>query len=285
MNIALLGKLIWKYIMNPETPWVKFLKHKYLKSNSILIPLTFKCPSYIWKSINKAVEFLKSGFEPKLGTGGSSVFYDNWLGDGPLCTKVPFVHISDTQLNLVDLWANNKWNLPILHTNITKDIEQKILRVKIPLTPVGQDIFRWSKTTSGDYTTSSTYNWLQGDLDTYPHPIWKQIWHLQITEKLRWFCWFILNNALPTNNKRKASHMTSSELWPRYSAITEDVFHALRNYPNSKELWNKLDLHGNNIWKIDNILTWFTNILRHKDSVKIITTMWWAWRWRNNYIF
>nr|KYP70778.1 Putative ribonuclease H protein At1g65750 family [Cajanus cajan] len=36
---------------------------------------------------------------------------------------------------------------------------------------------------------------------------------------------------------------------------------------------------------IDNILTWVTNILKHKNTVKIITTMWWAWKWRNNHIF
>nr|KYP62772.1 Putative ribonuclease H protein At1g65750 family [Cajanus cajan] len=278
-------KQIWKYIMNPETPWVKFLKHKYLKSNSILTPLTIKCPSYVWKSIKKAVEVLKYGFEPKLGLGRSSVFYEDWLGDGPLCTKVPFVHISDTQLSLADIWVNNKWNLLTLHTNITKDIEQKILKVKVPPTPVGQDTFRWSKTISGEYTTSSAYNWLQGDLEFYPHPIWKQIWQLQITKKLRVFCWSILNNALPTNSKRKASHMSILESCPRCSATTEDAIHALRDCPKSKELWNKLDLLEKNLWMTDNILTWVTNILKHKNTVKIITTMWWAWRWRNNHIF
>lgn len=94
VNVALLGKLVWSLLHDQDKLWVQVLTHKY-------IPLSlWQCqnrgaPSIIWRSILKAIDTLRNGFQMRLNLGNTSFWYSDWTGLGPLCNWVDFVHISD----------------------------------------------------------------------------------------------------------------------------------------------------------------------------------------------
>lgn len=51
LNQAMLAKLGWKMMSDPETLWVRVFKKKYLKNSSFLDVAIKPNASYVWKSI------------------------------------------------------------------------------------------------------------------------------------------------------------------------------------------------------------------------------------------
>jgi len=71
-NIALLGKLIWNLLYDPQKLWVRVLSHKYIKGGDIWNIKAKGNISLIWRSILKALESLRQGFQFRIGDGSSS---------------------------------------------------------------------------------------------------------------------------------------------------------------------------------------------------------------------
>ncbi|KAJ1387847.1 Endonuclease/exonuclease/phosphatase superfamily [Sesbania bispinosa] len=112
-NTALLGKLMWKILIDKECFWVKVLSHKYLNSKSILFAKASPSASIVWRSIIKAKDSLHQGVKMNFGRGDTAVWDEDWTGLGPLCNQVPFVHISDTLKCVKDLWPNGCWDFSV----------------------------------------------------------------------------------------------------------------------------------------------------------------------------
>lgn len=110
----------------------------------------------------KVKDQLAQGFGPHLGIGDSSIWYQNWLGTGKLCHKVPFDHISDIQLRVANICVNRSWNLDVLYTSLPPDISNAILHVKVPSENAGPDRIQWKATPDGNYTTVSSYQFMSG---------------------------------------------------------------------------------------------------------------------------
>ena len=64
----------------------------------------------------RVAHLLEEGFCFKIGKGAVSFWYDSWLPGDPLCRRVPHVHISDSTLNVRDVWRDGVWNLNELVT-------------------------------------------------------------------------------------------------------------------------------------------------------------------------
>lgn len=84
-NVALLGKLVEELVHDSGKFWVTTLAHKYLQHESVLEGKYKPGDSYIWRSIVRAKNSVTQGFKPLMGSGESSLWYDNWLGTGKLC--------------------------------------------------------------------------------------------------------------------------------------------------------------------------------------------------------
>jgi hypothetical protein len=82
------------------------LRHKYLYDTHIMHTPFKPGDSCIWRAIVKVVEILGPGFICRVGRGQVSIWYDKWLDNVYLCNVVPYVHISDTNLRLCDLFEN-----------------------------------------------------------------------------------------------------------------------------------------------------------------------------------
>lgn len=216
------------------------ISQKYLNNDLILTGSYNYGDSYIWKGIIKAKDRLATSFGAQLGDGSSSFWYSNWLGTCKLCSCVPFVHISDTLLTVSDIWRNGTWNLERLYTIFPSEIAQEIIHVAVPMNPTGVDRVRWTGENDGKYSTTSGYEFLNGDEEQGNHGCWKRIWSSKIPEKIRFFLWLVRKGALPTNEKRFRNHLSTTTACSRCGAVLEDVDHVFRRCPDSRDLWRSL---------------------------------------------
>ncbi|KAJ1384246.1 putative ribonuclease H protein, partial [Sesbania bispinosa] len=88
--------------------------------------------------------------------GGTSIWYMDSTGLGPLCHLLSFVHISDTQLSVKDLWIGGHWDFFVLYTLILEDIPTHIRSIPIPSISVDElDTWTWKESYDCNYTTKS----------------------------------------------------------------------------------------------------------------------------------
>jgi len=106
--------------------WVNLLSSKYRHGISILEATDYQGSSCVWKAITKTVEVLKFGFKTRIGRGEVSLWYDKWLADDYLCNLVPYVHISETNLRLREIYHHGRWNFSHLTTQIPLSIQLQI---------------------------------------------------------------------------------------------------------------------------------------------------------------
>ena len=160
MNIALLGKLSWTLLTDHSKPWVSVLREKYLKGRSLFPANTPASSSLIWRNICKALHVIKPGFDFLLGNGHCSLWFTDWLGIGPLCNLLPFIHISDTDLRIIDIWQNDGWRLDRIATCLPEDIKNLIMQKNGPTFLDNADTWIWKPKVDGVFSVSSAYSWL-----------------------------------------------------------------------------------------------------------------------------
>ncbi|KAJ1435501.1 Reverse transcriptase-like [Sesbania bispinosa] len=90
--------------------------------------------SLVWKGIVKAKNALRDGFQVDLGSSDFSVWYKDWSGLGKLCLLLPFVHVSDTHMQIHHLWKEGMWDFSILATPIPEAILDGIRSICVPST-------------------------------------------------------------------------------------------------------------------------------------------------------
>lgn len=57
-----------------------------------------------------------AGFQPRIGNGNSSFWFDDWLGGRILCNEVLFVDTADITLQLKDVWKEVLPNFSMIRT-------------------------------------------------------------------------------------------------------------------------------------------------------------------------
>ncbi|KAJ1375902.1 hypothetical protein SESBI_50507 [Sesbania bispinosa] len=119
----------------------------------------------------KAKQVLKQGFRMDFNCGNTSIWYSGWTSLGPLCNLLPFVHISDTQRCVKDLWNAGGWDFSLLYTLILEAIQTHICSIPIPPSaPVETDSWSWWPNSDHKYKAKSGYLWLQEHLRLFDHP-------------------------------------------------------------------------------------------------------------------
>ena len=126
VNISLLGKLVWQLFHCQDKPWVSLLRAKYMRNEGVLDGPVPCNASHVWKSISKAFGALKDAFSWCVGSLDQSFWFDNWSIEGPIAQDVPFVHISDSDLTIRDVWKDGQWNLHDIFSIIPEDVKQRL---------------------------------------------------------------------------------------------------------------------------------------------------------------
>ena len=125
-NMALLGKVVWNILNQPTRLSSKVLIQKYLGCESIFLTSPNRKCSYVWQGILKTIDRLRDGFKFRIGTGDISIWYNHWIGNSKLCHELDYVHISDSDLRVHDLWDDGKWNLQRLATILPQHLTRSL---------------------------------------------------------------------------------------------------------------------------------------------------------------
>ncbi|KAL4395102.1 hypothetical protein AHAS_Ahas02G0218400 [Arachis hypogaea] len=70
---------------------------------------------------------LQDGFDWHTGRISQSFWYHAWRASRMLTHLVPFVHVSDSILNLEDVWHHEQWWWDIICTMIPKEIKLDLI--------------------------------------------------------------------------------------------------------------------------------------------------------------
>ena len=108
--------------------------------------------SYVWRRMLQIREVAEQNLWWLVRSGQCNFWFDNWLGSGPLCQRLPSV--SDHLVG--DFVLNGRWNQQLLRRWVPDDIVSEII-TKSPPVGVADDCAVWALTESGDFSIASSY--------------------------------------------------------------------------------------------------------------------------------
>lgn len=126
--MSMIGKLDWEVIQESDKLWIRIMKHKYLSNNDNLLHHVCQgSTSYVWRSITKATNLLKHGFNWRVGDGSAvSLWYDKWFEGGPLCDIVTSVPEDSLSMKVADIIISGAWNLDVLEGMLDTSLPRAI---------------------------------------------------------------------------------------------------------------------------------------------------------------
>ena len=162
------------------------LRAKYLRNEGVLDGPVPCNASHVWKSISKAFGALKDAFSWCVGSLDQSFWFDNWSIEGPIAQDVSFVHISDSDLTIRDIWKDGQWNLHDIFSIIPEDVKQRLNAYNPDLNAGESSGWSWGVASSRLYSARSGYSWLaKRKFDWNEHDNWLWVWRLHIPEKYK----------------------------------------------------------------------------------------------------
>ncbi|EOY32759.1 Ribonuclease H protein, putative [Theobroma cacao] len=270
LNLALLGKLGWRLLMDTNHLWVDMLQKKYLRDDNLMTVTAKSSDSHVWRSILKARYILEKGLGKVVTNGIATRFWvDSWLDCGPL---IDYANrdISNIEANLPVVSfcdESGQWDLEYLNQVLPLHIVLRIVAVLIDPKSDKDDATVWIFTSNGEFTVNSAYKSQQVSTGANSS-FWKTIWKLPCSRKVCLFIWRVLHNSLPTGNWLSRRNMSGLGLCPRYELHEETILHAM-------------DL---NQWVTSNIL----NTAEFEGipwNIIFIYGIWLLWYWRNLQVF
>jgi hypothetical protein len=185
-NLALITKLGWKFL-HSNSLWVQHLRAKYIKYGSFFsAPPHSSTASWIW---TRSDSIWSTAWVPSLPSYRPS----------PRCPQSRYLPpLSIADLIIPGTW---RWNRHLLF--VLFDPASAIAVSRVPISPVPSTSYLWTPSCSGRFSISSAYLSILHNDFTGSSPalisIWKDIWKLQLTDRLRIFIWKIAWDILPTS--------------------------------------------------------------------------------------
>lgn len=212
-NQALLAKISWRILKNPNSLLAKVLRGRYFQDGSFLQASLGSNPSLTWRSILWGRELFKKGIRWKIGNGHHvRIDQDPWISRKGSCVPVWVKdslkgHYLSSIINL-----EGDWNSEIIHESFSPvDVEDIMNSI------VGgsehQDEIIWNFEDNGIFSVKSAYHLAS---DSHLHlkassssvgelnRMWKRFWKLKATPKVKICAWKIIHDSIPTRtNIRK----------------------------------------------------------------------------------
>ncbi|KAL8150228.1 hypothetical protein V2J09_020036 [Rumex salicifolius] len=182
---------------------------------------------------------------------------------------------------------NGDWEWALFDNYLPAGILMKLSATGVQLVQGLPDSLSWAFSPSGDYTVSSAYKELTAEAGTVPSLLFKLIWRLPVTERIRHFLWLGAKGRLLTNLERQRRHLSDETVCVICNSGDENLIHVFRECNRAKRVWMGF------FRRCDNTPTGFFEGLsgeyrmtsRTRQDVLFATTLWWLWKWRNAYIF
>ncbi|EOY04491.1 Non-LTR retroelement reverse transcriptase-like protein [Theobroma cacao] len=195
--------------------------------------------SYTWRSILKSRGVLAKGLGKVVNNGLHTNFWlDSWLPCGPLINfTVRDLSPTETELPVAcfcDEYGN--WDLDSLIDILPMQILQKLESYPIDPSSTEKDKCFWTLTSSGEFSVKSAYE-SESTTNLAEHNKLRLVWCLSSCKKVKMFIWCVLHESLPTAAWLMLRKLGSSSTCSRCNNETENLIHALHDYPASRDTW------------------------------------------------
>ncbi|CAL1411430.1 unnamed protein product [Linum trigynum] len=303
-NQALLAKIGWQILSEPDSLLAKVYKGKYFPNGTFLSATARSRPSWGWQGVLYGRQLLERGLRWQIGNGRTaSLLHSNWI---------PQVHPWPVRYNprvlpaggdptvseVISLdggcWAEDKlgqWFEPVT-CNAIKDIP-------LPRQNL-EDKLIWHATADGVFSVKSAYHlavsvergigrWRQ--LASWmDKPSWIRFWEANIPPKLKVFCWQIFNRVLPTTEALRERGVEVLPRCPVCWAESETMEHLFLDCPVAHALWDLSGLEhlGQGLPRhtFPLFLKRLMNIVNQAPLLmKVVAILWRIWRSRNWVVF
>ncbi|CAL1356041.1 unnamed protein product [Linum trigynum] len=209
-NKALLARQVWNLYTRPDSLVARLLKAKYHKNDSILDARVGGRPSYVWRSLMSAQEFLVEGMCWRIGNGATvRIWGDRWVPSAPgfIVQSSPTGLPVDAVVRDLFEEGLERWDDTMLESCFSADMVHAIRQ--IPLRDLGEpDCMIWADSKDGRYTARDGYRtWLGkhqqevGDRSMGEPAIWNRLWAMHVPPKVKIFMWKFMRGALATGEQ------------------------------------------------------------------------------------
>ncbi|CAL1372026.1 unnamed protein product [Linum trigynum] len=303
-NQALLAKIGWRILNEPESLIAQVYKGKYFPRSGFLEATTRSRPSWGWQSILFGRQLLSQGLRWQIGNGQSApLLRSSWIpGLHPQVPPFnPCVLPPNEELRVASVINGEEgtWCDAGLALWFDPTTCRLIKEIPLPRSNV-EDRLLWHGTQDGVFTVKSAYH-LAVQLDRtcgkwrstanwMDRPSWIRVWEAPIPPKLRVFLWQILNRLLPTTEALIERNIPVHPRCPVCWAESETLEHlflecpvvrALRDYAGLEYLGQGLSRHTFPLF-----LKRLLNIIQQEHLFMAVTAVLWRiWRSRNWVVF
>ncbi|XP_024015914.1 uncharacterized protein LOC112089169 [Eutrema salsugineum] len=234
-NDALLAKVSWRILKNPEALLSRVLLGKYCNHSSFLEVAQPSVSSHGWAGILIGRDLLLKNLGKVIGDGKlTNLWSDPWISiEEPIKLYGP-VEKEKQNLKVADLFKDHtkEWD-PTKVAELLPDFLNEILCRRPSLTGA-EDQYTWLSTTSGAYTTKSGYNMAmmsRQDIDNSdlaePRINWyPDLWNTNCSPHLKIFLWKCIQGAIAVGENLQARGLPTHSTCKRCDQLetTDHVF-------------------------------------------------------------
>lgn len=300
-NVALLAKISWRLLHNPDCLLSRVLMGKYSPDANILLATEASAMSQGWRSILMDRDLLVQNLGWLVGNGQSiSVWNDPWLNsrcqERP--TGPPVESFKDLTVSELMVPESCEWDIRKIQL-CAPDFEDKIVCIK-PSQTGAPDKLIWLGTKSGDYSTRSGYYFAvdrEETRETFPTEntfTWKKsVWGLDCAPKIKMFSWNLLKGAIPVGERLLERHVPIDACCKRCGE-SKSIAHLFFQCQFARDVWSlppfatELEISGT----IDLAAVWPSLCSKTCLPLSGITSkalapwiLWSIWKNRNKFFF
>lgn len=244
MNMAFMGKLVWRMIKEKDRMWDKIIANKYRWNNGEVGNIKPKRgATNLCQGITKALPTIQQGFKYKVRNGWRTNFWkDIWLGNKPLeelCTGNNEERVGDTRV--VDFWDKElgwKWNE--LHNIGSEEIRRKLELTILEDDEQAEDELYWSEEAACTYVVTLAYNLILNDPNEVHEGPWGELWTQRVPNKMKTFLWLVIHGRILSNNERFRRGLTVDDRCPCCRAEVETIKHTIRGCKHVEVVWRRI---------------------------------------------
>ena len=247
-NDALLAKQAWRLLQNKDSLFYRVFKMKFFPNCSIQEAQDSSSGSHAWHSILKGRDVLLKGARWRVGCGEDiSIWNDAWLPSQEhpqiLLDIVP--GFEDGRVSELINPITRTWDTNLVHGLLSPEEVALVLSIPLSRTLVKDKII-WPFTPSGKYIVNSGSKFLAKlnsmvDFAGTPqqqNEVWKRIWGLNVSSKVRNFMWRAYKEAIPAKHNLLKRKILNEDRCEQCGVESETATHALWNCSTLDEIWD-----------------------------------------------
>ncbi|KAL1220553.1 putative mitochondrial protein [Cardamine amara subsp. amara] len=248
-NDAMLEKLSWKLLEDPNCLLARILKGKYYYSYEFLKCAAPASASQGWRGLIVGRDLLLKKLGWAVGNGESiRVWQNQWLSTTGSDSPMGAVEEQFSSLKVKDLFHSKTtaWNITFIQ-KVLPGYEETILSLK-PSKKRGQDKLIWLSNASGKYTTKMGYFAARETKENPEHPPpemdmqWnKEILSSNTAPKIKRFIWKAVKGALPVGEHLATRQINIDPKCKRCGEV-ESTMHLLFQCEFAQQVWSETPL-------------------------------------------